>query len=236
MAYLSTACAQGADDNYGVVRRHADEVESWIEDNMSLSEPISRADYYELTVNDNDYAETDSGEENFAMDALEEIATWYNPEHLENILIGHEIGAWGYGKAHHDYDTSSGETLRGATVYVGAAITKNEKGLFCWHEAGHNWGAFHPDAEYRTNDWNEIVGATPMISGYLIDEDDDSRTTYCATADGLDNSPCNGPDPLNNGQSNNPTQGYYHDFYKEFDYRYAPNAQEGIREYFSDNF
>lgn len=228
MAYLSTAVGNGAWDEESLVKNSADDIRTWVNNNINTNETVYRDDFGVLSTDGGNYSNDNSGEGEFAKDALREIDDNNYLTSKENIIIGHKVEGWGYGTARFSV---SGIDARVCTVYVGGFVPNEESRLFCWHEAGHNWGADHVDAKYRTKDsTSEIVGATPMIAGYLISSEDAPRVSYCAHSPGFGQTQCWGPD-LQNGQPNDPTGNYIHDFYREFDYMYAPNATDEIRPY-----
>lgn len=226
MAYLSTAVASGgASDD--VIKNHADEIKNWVEEIANTSESIDRTDFGELYINAGDYANTAQGEKNFGKDALKQIDELFGVSPNENIIVGHQVREWGYGRSRMTVPDINAKVC---TVYVGSYITKQEKGLMCWHEAGHNWGAGHIGANYDLEppSGSFVVDATPMIASYCVDANGNTRTTFCGESDGLKQIDCSGPDPLKNGKPNDPTGDYEHNPGPKFKYEYAENAEDTI--------
>lgn len=175
MAYLSTAAAQGAVDNIDVVENETDEMANWLDNNLETSTDISfyRWDFGEIPVNDGDYAEGDSGEDNFGNDALQYIGENEPVTDGENIIIGHEIASWGYGGDGFTYTNSSGQKIWGSVVYIGHLVQDWTKRVFTWHELAHNYGAKHRHGDYSTNSYDTVTEVTPMLASYIRDDDGD---------------------------------------------------------------
>jgi hypothetical protein len=216
MAYLSTAAAQGAVDNVDVIENETDEMANWLDNNLETSTDISfyRWDFGEIPINDGEYGEGQSGQNNFANDALQHIGENRAVVDGENILIGHEIASWGYGGDGYTYTNSDGKKIWGSVVYIGQYVQDWTKRVFTWHELAHNYGAKHEHGDYSTNSNNKITAITPMLVSYIRDPYGNCNTEcYYGvnfTACGSGFVPSN-VDTCSSNKPNDPTDGDYVD-------------------------
>jgi len=174
VTYVSTAAAQGADDNIDVVESEADEMASWLENYTDTGISFNRWDFGELGINDNDY----SDESTFAQAATEYVAENRAVTDGENVIIGHEIAEWGYGSDNYTYTNSSGQKIWGCIVYVGHLVQDWTKRVFTWHELAHNFGAEHKHGDYSTDSYDNVTEVTPMLAAYIRDSEDDCGLSY----------------------------------------------------------
>lgn len=233
-AYLSTAVGKDADSDYNIMKNAVDDMQQWAQNDLDVNKDIYRYDFGELNTDQSEYEDSEEGK--FVSDCLEEIGDNRATVEGENIVIGHTNFDWGYGGGKSHYTTSDGTTIHGEAVYLGGYVTDEEKDLFCWHEAGHNWGAEHSDAKYSDNG-STVLSATPMIASYCIDEGGDPRTLYCG-ATTFSDPDCEGPltpDIICQDLENAPTPGLYHDVESEFDRDFAYCAERSMENWVEDN-
>ena len=129
-------------------------------------------------INATAYKPTSKGEKKFIKDALDTLDQNEGLTEYDNVILSHDIGAWGYGRS-MQYEVPSGVKVHGCTVYSGNTYIGDwEIRGFVWHEAVHSYGADHHDGRYRLNYQNDIHGITPLCMSYLYNESDEVDTTW----------------------------------------------------------
>ena len=176
MAYVSYAYATDSPYYKSSVN---DEISNYVDylNNNTTGTNWYKWEFGQLPYDASDYDPDNDGQQQFIEDSLEYLDQEKSLVENENVVIAHGYADWGYGFS-HPYTTSLGTSAYGATVYAETYVREREIRGFVWHEATHNYGAWHDDATYKVNGSEEMYDITPLTMSYLHNEDGQVDTTW----------------------------------------------------------
>lgn len=176
MAIVSIAVPEGEPTYWSAVDDEITNYVDYLNTNTSGT-TFSKYDYGNVPFWGDDYCISYSCNGQFIEDVLNHLDKERSLIENENVVIPHGVAAWGYGRS-KQVTTDLGTNAYGCTVYADGLVGKREIRGFVWHEASHNYGAWHDDATYKVNGYDEMYDITPMTMSYLHAENGEVDTTW----------------------------------------------------------